>query len=404
MNISRRLIAGIALASAVLSAILGVFPAAHQARPADSPPQLAWSKAYDWGFYDYGSSVIRTGDGGFAVTGGISPAYKGDRNAFLLRTDGNGNQLWKKSFGGDRFDYGYAVIEPADGGYAIVGSTESYGHGSGDVYLVRTDSAGDLLWEKTYGGQGYEEGRALLQTPDGGYIIAGMTESFGNGSSDIYLIKTDARGELEWDRAYGGPYNDLAISIEPARDGGYILAGCYGATSDNSMAYLLKIDAGGHWQWDLKLSGYNDSVAYHAAQTTDGGFIAAGYDNLRSGQNSVCLFKADSHGDVQWQKAISGYGTQKGYKVYQLPDGGYLVIGMAGIVDKAGQNMRYETLLIKADPAGNIVWQQTYGADRDVFTRTGSLTGDGGLVIVGSIGSQGDVETWDVFLARYSGL
>ncbi|WP_424359061.1 hypothetical protein [Methanocella sp. MCL-LM] len=398
------MIAGIALACAVIAAILGIFPASLQARPADSPPQMAWSKVYDWGYYDYGSSVIQTRDSGFAVTGGISPAYKGDRNAFLLKTDGNGNQLWKKSYGGDRFDYGYSVIEPADGGYTIAGTTESYGNGSGDVYLVRTDPAGNPLWEKTFGGPGYDEGRALLQTADGGYLIAGMTESFGNGSSDVYLIKTNARGDMEWDRAYGGPFNDLALSIQPVSDGGYIIAGSYGATANSSTAYLLKIDAGGHWQWDQKLSGYTDSVAYFARQTADSGFIAAGYDNLRSGSSKVCLYKLDAEGDLQWQKAIAVNKAQKGYNVYQTAKGGYLIAGMAEVTDKTDQSMRYESLLIKTDPAGEVEWQQTYGADRAVFTRAGAITGDGDLVIVGSIGSPGDVETWDVYLAKFTGI
>ncbi|CAJ36994.1 hypothetical protein [Methanocella arvoryzae] len=374
-----------------------------QARPADSPPQIEWSKAYDWGYYDYGSSVARTGDGGYAVTGGTSPTYKGDRDAFLLKTDRNGNQLWKRTYGGESFDYGYAVIETADGGYAIAGTTESYGQGSGDVYLVRTDAAGNPLWEKTFGGPGYDEGRALLQTPDGGYLIAGVTESFGNGSSDIYLIKTDARGEKEWDRAYGGAYNDLALSIEPTTDGGYIIAGSHGVTANSSAAYLLKIDAGGHWQWDQKLGGYKDSVAYYARQTADGGFIAVGYDNLREGPSSVCLFKLDAGGNLMWQKAFSGSGTQKGYNVHETPGGDYVIIGMAGVGDSNSSGMRYESLLIRTDFAGEVRWLQTYGADRDVFTRAGTMTADGDLVIVGSTGSPGDVETWDVYLAKFTG-
>jgi hypothetical protein len=392
----------VALASAILSAILGIFPAAQQARAAESLPQMAWSKAYDWGFYDYGSSVVQTKDGGFAVTGGTSPAYKGDRNAFLLRTDGSGGELWHKTYGGDRFDYGYVLIEAAGGGYALVGTTQSYGSGSGDIYLVRTDDRGDLLWEKTFGGQGYEEGRALVQTPDDGYIIAGMTESLGNGSGDIYLIKTDRQGEMEWDRAYGGPYNDLAISIEPADDGGYIIAGLYGTSDNKSTAYLLKIDADGHWLWDQKLGAYSDSVAYQAKPSGDGGFIAVGYDGVRSGQSKVCLYKVDRYGDVEWQKAIGGYQMQKGYNVFLRPGGGYLILGAAGVEGSGGSGMRYESLLIAIDAEGSVQGQQTYGSDRDVFARAGAMREDGDLIIVGSTGVQGDVETWDIYLARFN--
>lgn len=404
MDISYRLIPGMALATAILLAATGFSPAAAaQSQALSSPPGVLWSKAFDSGYYDYGSSVRETSDGGFIVTGGTSPASRGDRNACLLKTDGNGGLQWQKTFGGDGFDYGYAVIEPVGGGYLIAGTTESYGNGSGDLYLVKTDQSGNRLWEKTYGGPGYDEGRALVQTPDGGYLIAGLTRSYGNGSSDIYLVKTDANGDFDWERTYGGPFNDTAISVERTRDGGYLLAGGYGTGADSREAYLLKVDGRGYWQWDRKFEAYPDSIASSTVQTRDRGYIVTGYVNTAPDTCQVCLMKVSGDGQITWEKTYGNFATQKGYKVWQLADGGYLIAGMAGVAPNSAPGVSYQGLLLKTNDSGNLEWQQTYGGDRDVFVRTGVMTKDGGIVLVGSEGDQGNVETWDIYLTMLGG-
>jgi hypothetical protein len=355
-------------------------------------PGAVWNRTFDIGFFDYGSAARQTGDGGFVITGGIGLMSGGDRNALLIKTDGNGSMQWQRLYGGDGFDYGYAVVETAGGGYAMAGITSSSGNGSGDIYLVRSDAEGNVLWEKTFGGSGYDEGRALLQASDGGFVIAGVTESRDNGS-DIYLLKTDAAGNAVWERTYGGTYDDLATSVQPTRDGGYIVGGYEGIGKDSGEGYLLKVDAWGRYVWDRRLGGA-DSVVYQARQTEDRGYVAVGYTNFHSVDSDIYLTRTDHAGNILWQKIFRGNGTLRGYNVFTAPDGGYIIVG------EAGPGSRYEGLLLRTDADGNEEWRQMYGADRDVFIRAGTPVRDGGIVLVGSIGDRENVETWDVYLLK----
>ena len=380
------------LALAVLISTCTLLMAFYTTQAERSGPQVAWNMTFDNGYYDYASAVRQTADGGFIITGGVSPTFKGDRNALLIKTDSNGSLQWQQFYGGNDFDYGYAVVEASGGGYAMAGITRSRGNGSGDIYLVRTDEGGNVLWEKTFGGSGYEEGRALLQASDGGFIIAGATGTRNNGS-DIYLVRTDVDGGVVWERTYGGTYDDLAISVEHTRDGGYIIGGYYGTGKDSGEGYLLKVDAWGRFVWDRKLGG-EDSIVYQARQTSDRGYVAVGHTHFLSGDSEVLLTRTDHAGNPLWQKVFRGNGTLKGYNVFAAPDGGYVIVGEAGT--EAG----YKGQLIKTDAGGNEEWRQTYGDSRDVFIRSGTSTRDGGMALVGSIGDREDVETWDVYLLK----
>lgn len=391
MEISRNTLLITALTFAALIGTVALLTTVYATQGTLSP---AWNRTFDNGYYDYGSSVIQTADGGFAIAGGSSPTYKGDRNALLIKTDGNGSLQWQRLYGGDKFDYGYAVVETAGGGYALVGVTYSRGNGSGDVYLVRADSGGNVLWERTFGGHGYDEGRALLQTQDGGFLIAGVAGTRDNGS-DIYLARTDAVGNVIWERTYGGTYDDLTLSVWHTRDGGYIVGGRYGTGNANGTGYLLKIDAWGRPEWDRQLPG-EDGVVYQARQTWDRGYIAVGYTNFSQGRSEILLTHTDHTGTLLWQKTYRSEGTLKGYNVLTPLDGGFLIVG------EAGPSSWYEGLLIKTDASGSEEWRQPCSAARDVFLRAGTLTKDGGIALAGSIGDAEAVETWDVYLLKMS--
>jgi hypothetical protein len=191
------------------------------------------------------------------------------------------------------------VVQTSDGGYIIAGVTSSFGNG-GDIYLIRTDGNGDTLWTETYGGTEYEQANSVVQMSDGGYIITGTTNSFGAGDYDVYVIRTDASGKTIWTKTYGGKAEDRGNSISLTADGGMIITGytfSYGAGSCD--VYLIKTDSDGNIIWTKTFGGADTDQGYSVVQTTDGGYIITGYSNsFKEGINEVYLIKTDELGNV----------------------------------------------------------------------------------------------------------
>jgi hypothetical protein len=165
---------------------------------------------------------------------------------FLLKTDASGNVIWAKTYGGTNWDRAYSVQQTSDGGYIVAGATGSFGAGGSDIFLLKTDANGNVIWAKTYGGTSLDEAYSVQQTSDGGYIVAGWTESFGAGGLDIFLIKTDANGNVQWAKTYGGTDWDRASSVQQTSDGGYIVAGYTWPGASYSDVFLVKTDANGN--------------------------------------------------------------------------------------------------------------------------------------------------------------
>jgi hypothetical protein len=184
--------------------------------------------------------------------------------------------MWAKTFGGYGSDRAYGSCPTADGGYMVVGFTSSYGHNA-QVYMVKTDSKGDTLWTKAYGGYGWDQVNSVRKTADGGYVMAGWGDSYGN-AVQAYLIRTDSQGDTLWTRTYGGVQWDYAISAHQTSDNGYILVGAtdsYGA--GNWDVYLIKTDSAGLVEWTKTFGGTRDDEGHWVEQTTDGGYIVCGY-------------------------------------------------------------------------------------------------------------------------------
>ncbi len=276
-----------------------------------------------------------------------------DTDIFLIKTDADGNIIWAKTYGGTNDDMAFSVQQTSDGGYIVAGMTSSFGAGYRDIFLIKTDANGNVIWAKTYGGTNTDYAFSVQQTSDGGYIVAGHTESFSTGwDTDIILIKTDADGNIIWAKTYGGTDWDEASSVQQTSDGGYIVAGTtrpFGAGGD---IILIKTDASGNVQWAKTYGGTNDDRAYSVQQTSDGGYIVAGYTvSFSTGWDTdIFLIKTDADGNIIWAKTYGGTGYDMASSVQQTSDGGYIVAGTTNSFGVGSDDV----FLIKTDANGNI--------------------------------------------------
>jgi hypothetical protein len=314
-----------------------------------------WTRTYGGTGNDVGLWVQQTADDGYIVAGYTGSYDAWSYDVYLIKTNASADALWTRTYSATDVDVGYSVQQTSDGGYIVVGYTYSFGAMEGDVYLIKTNANGDALWTKTYGGPQNDEGQSVQQTSDGGYIIAGYTESFGEGGGDVYLIKTNASGDTQWTRTYGGTQYDEGYSVQQTSDSGYVIAGCtnsFGAgTPDSASVYLIKTNVSGDTLWTRAYGGPNSDEGYSVQQTSDGGYIIAGWTaSSGAGRDDVYLIKTNAAGDTQWTRAYGGEDVDWGWSVQQTSDSGYII---AGFTESFGEGMR-DVYLIKTDANGNV--------------------------------------------------
>ena len=362
-------------------------------------PDTLWTKTYGGSGWDEGWSVQQTFDGGYIIAGYTDSFGAGYNDVYIIKTNADGDTLWTKTYGGIADDWGWSVQQTSDSCYIISGKTESFGAGLGDVYLIKTYATGDTMWAKTYGGGLYDgagEGCSVQQTSDGGYIIAGYTWSFGAGCWDVYLIKTNATGNIIWTKTYGGGSSEGARSVQQTSDGGYIIVAytcSFGAGQED--VYLIKTYASGDTIWTKTYGGIDVDEGWSVQQTSDGGYIIVGFTkSFGAGLEDVYLIKTYASGDTIWTKTYGGIDVDEGYSVQQTSDGGYIVAGESR--DQYGFSSVY---LIRTDANGDTIWTGTYGGTDDDYGRSVRQTSDGGYIIAGtSLGASGA----DVYLIRLS--
>jgi len=264
-----------------------------------------WNKTYGGTSDDRANPVVQTGDGGYALAGSTLSFGAGGRDAYLVKTDSLGNMEWNLTYGGPSDDYAYSLVQSSDGEYALAGETWSFGAGAGDFWLVKTDSAGTMQWNKTYGGTNIESAESVVQTSDGGYALAGNTWSFGaGGPTDFWLVKTDALGNMMWNKTYGAANQEVVYSLVQSEDGGYALAG-YTVSYGDRNYWLVKTDPAGTMLWNKTYGGTGIEEAHSVVQSGDGEYAVAGWTtSYGAGNYDFWLVKVKPEMNLEHQRNL----------------------------------------------------------------------------------------------------
>ena len=353
-----------------------------------------WNQTYGGTASETCFSIVQADDGGFTLIGSTYSFGAGDADIWLVKTDSNGNMEWNKTFGTEGFEVAQDLIVTDDEGYIILGQTTSFGAGEGDVWLIKTDSTGNMQWNKTYGGIGGDKGWKIITTSDNGYAIAGITDSYGQGGNDYWLFKTDSLGTLQWNMTFGGTEDERARGIIETTDNGFLLTGWSGSYGAGGLdIWLVKTDSNGNPEWNQTYGGADTERGISTIPTNDGGYITAGNTaSFGQGETDLYLVKIDNSGNMAWNKTYGGAAAETPFSIIKTTDGGYGVVGHSYSFG-AGEN---DFWFVKTDSTGNILFNQTYGGEMSDTSRALIQTPDGGYLIAGFTASfgQGENDYW----------
>jgi uncharacterized delta-60 repeat protein len=312
-----------------------------------------WTRTFGGDRGDYGTSVQQTFDGGYIITGYIGTNASGYYDVWLIKTNEFGDTTWTRKYGGSYSDYGYDVMQLADNGYVIAGNTSVIGGNYIDFFFIRTDSDGDTLWTKTYGGTGADRAYAVDTTSDGGFIIAGSTQSFGASQGGFYLIKTNSVGDTQWTAIYDNFEIDECRDVKPTGDGGYILAGFTRALGAGEYdMYLIKVNSNGDTLWTKKYGEFLDDQCYSIQVMSDGGFVFCGYHEPVTFHSQVLIIRTDADGNIIWEKKIGNSGGQYGNSIKKTSDGGFVLAGWKD----SSSGTRQDLYIIKLEPESTPIY------------------------------------------------
>lgn len=352
-----------------------------------------WNRTYGGRYGDGAWSVQETNDGGYILVGHTATRGEGS-DLWLVRVDPDGNPLWSRIMGGSGEDVGYFVRETADSGYIIAGSTNSFGLGEERLWLIRMDGNGSLLWDKTFGGFVHSSGDggwSVDETDDGGYIATGYTQSKSIGRKDLWLIRTDSNGNLLWDRCYGGADEDVGLSVLQSQDGGFIVAGrtaSLGKRGDD--IWLLKTDDQGVMSWNVSYGGDKDDVAFQVAELANG-YALVGRSESGLEEEKIILIRLDQLGRKIWERSYLG---SSGTSLQQTIDGGFVI---GGRIDNADSGR--DALIIKTNSAGLEEWRRVLGGKGDDLGSYAIQNRQGDYILAGITSSFGSGSE-DVWLVK----
>ena len=413
---------------------------------AQTAPSIEWQKSFGGSVFEHATSIQQTTDGGFAAAG-YSYSYDGDvsgnhgeYDSWIVKLDASGNIEWQKCMGGIYNDGGISIQQTTDSGFVVAGFSYSNDgdvsghHGSfyfSDYWIVKLDAAGNIEWQKSLGGVSIESASSIQQISDGGFVVTGYSTSndgdvSGNhGTYDYWIVKLDPLGNIEWQKSLGGSSYDNAYSIQQTTDEGFVVAG-NSSSNDGDVSgnhgysdyWVVKLDASGNIEWQKCLGGSNGENARSIQQTTDGGFVVAGYSDSNDGDVSgnhgdvdYWIAKLDTSGNIEWQKCLGGSLSDYAYSIQQTTDEGFVVAGLTysndgDVSGHHGSSIYSDYWIVKLDASGSIEWQKSLGGSNGDKAHSIRQTSDGGFVVAGDSwsndgdvsGNHGDNDYWIVKL------
>jgi hypothetical protein len=368
------------------------------ASPIPLPTSGGWTKTFDRTYLDAGWSVQQTADGGYIIA---VENYGENGDIWVIKTDGDGNKLWDRTFGGSGWEYRPDVKQTNDNGYIITARTYSFGVGNAsNIWVLKLDENGMEQWNTTFGKEFNDYGNEIQQTKDGGYIIIGCVALYEMAHYDIGLIKIDSLGHEQWNRTFGGKGQEFGESVRQTSDGGYIVSGSttsYGNTH-GYVFWLIKTDAQGNEQWNRTYGGTSPPagpIGNTVDLTSDGGYFLLETRHSNESEDDIWVIKTNQYGDEQWNKTFGGIYYEDGAEAYQTTDGGYIILG-----NTMDFNVFVNPWMIKLDASGEEQWNRTLGENIGGVGHSVDLTSDGGYIITGSTATFSEYDAGDVWLIK----
>jgi len=307
--------------------------------------KLLWQKSYGDSKRDSLKAIASASDNGFFLTGYYYPKDRSDSDMIILKVDASGNEIWRRLINGDEDDEGWGVVGMDDGGCVAVGLSFDNASQRNDARIVRLDKTGKVVWNNTFGGEKHDDAAAVVRSGDGGVVVVGSTQSFGEGLHDIWLFKLDKDGKSVWAVTFGGAAEDYGYALTRTSDNGYAIAGTTNSytTDIQRDLWVVRADSKGDRVWDNHYSDEAFEYGRSIVQTKDGGFVIAGslMDNDK-GTMDALLARTDAAGEFQWFYRYDKGGKDGFYGLTQAPDQGFVAVGYAKTTTDGNEDLWIE--------------------------------------------------------------
>jgi hypothetical protein len=363
--------------------------------PSSPESDLEWNQTFGGTNEDYFESVIEASNGDLLGFGG-SRSYGGaDLDFWVVRMDDEGNALWNKTYGGTLNDFGFCIIDCSGGGYLLSGSSSSYRTGSSwtDAWLVRIDEDGNEIWAEHYGDVHPDGGEVVVECSTGGFAVAG-TNGYWSGASplhDMQLVRTQDDGTQVWKKKYGGGGRQRAFGLKECSTGGFVLSGYTTIGAGGSIdGYIVRTDADGNHLWNQTYGSTGEDIFYQIVECDDGGFAVCGHSTSYGTDVDVWLVKTDSSGTILWNQTYGGVGSDVAYALELSGTGGFYLTGAS----QSFGDPNLDCWLIQTDSNGNILRERVYSSPEEDRGRDVIGLGRRGVAVAGWQYQSGDRQGW----------